>query len=317
MNARIGGMTLVEMLVCMGLALVLVLLAISLLLSSRATFTAQDEGGRLTESGQYALAMIERAVRQAGLENWDADGRALVQTPGMAPAILGLDDARLPDMPAALQSAVAVGVNGSDVLAVRYFGSGASDGDGDGRTLNCTGVAVPEPGAGNLDDGRGWSIFHVARSATSEPELRCKTRARNGSNWNSEAIASGVESMQVLYGVDVTGDGLPERFVRAGELGSAGGKTGAAASPGPWNNVVAVRVALLVRGAQQQPDASGEQVFDLFGSAYSKQYGATDHGVQFREADLAMAERKRARRLFALSIPLRSRAGYMPNGLGS
>ncbi|WP_161993155.1 PilW family protein [Lacisediminimonas profundi] len=308
---RAAGMTLVEMLVCLVLAMLLALAAIGLLMSSRAGFSAQDAGVRLDESGLYALAVIERAVRQAGYENWSAQGAALVDELASSPSIIGLDDALQQDASPALESVSSPGVNGSDVLALRFFGSGDSSGDGDGTMVNCAGAAVPEPARDDLDAGRGWSIFHVARDSSGEPELRCKYRARNGQSWDGEAIVPGVEGMQVLYGIDANGDGLPDRYARADVLYKMDQATAAAANGGAsiWKDVVAVRVALLVRGTGFASEAAGDKVLDFFGARYSSLNASVDRGVRFDERALPASQRKRLRRLFSLAIPLKHRAG--------
>jgi type IV pilus assembly protein PilW len=46
-------------------------------------------------------------------------------------------------------------------------------------------------------------------------------------------LATGIENMQVLYGEDTNGDGIANRYVTAANLVS-------------WNNVVSLRVSLLV-----------------------------------------------------------------------
>ncbi len=379
---RIAGVSLVEMLVCLLLSMLIALMAIGLLVSSRAAFSAQDDATRLVENGLYALATIERAIRQAGYENWSAVDAPLITTPDMAPAVLGLDDTRLPATPAALASAVAPGVNGSDVLALRFFGSGESSGAGDGSVLNCAGVAVAEPAGGNLDHGRGWSIFHIATDSAGYPELRCKYRSRDGLGWESESVAQEIDAMQVLYGVDVSGDGLADRFVNATALqdalalatpavtagseskavaalagapaglpasapnggpvsasgiaassaaisasGSVSGSGPASASStasssaangaptnvsNPWNDVVSVRIALLVRGVAPAAGSPTNREFDFFGAAYSTHRGSSDRGVRIREDQLGAGAAGRARRLFSLTVPLRNRAGRNP-----
>ena len=58
------------------------------------------------------------------------------------------------------------------------------------------GVAVPH----DEPMRRGWSIFYVAANGDGEAELRCKYRGASG--WGADAIVRGVDSFQVLYGVD-------------------------------------------------------------------------------------------------------------------
>ncbi|MDB5798120.1 MAG: pilus assembly protein PilW [Paucimonas sp.] len=306
---RQPGLTLVEMLVCLALASALALAAIAALLSARAGFSAQDGSARVTENGLYALAAIERAIRQAGYENWGTQGAALVNDASWSPAIVGLDDARLQESRPALETPLRPGINGSDVLALRFFGSGAADGDGDGSMLNCAGAAVAEPSDGDLEAGRGWSIFHVARSSGGEPELRCKYLARSGKSWEGEALATGVESMQVLYGVDTDGDGLPDTYSRAGALPDPATQASGAGSAAGWKEVVTVRIALLVRSPDEGRELPGNRSFDFFGPQYSLAQASADAGVRFSESTQPAGQRKRLRRLFSLTIPLRQRAG--------
>lgn len=60
---------------------------------------------------------------------------------------------------------------------------------------------------------------------------------------NPQRLVDGVEMMQITYGVDSTGDGLPNCFAAAGA--SCNGVT-LDTTANNWNNVVSVRVALLL-----------------------------------------------------------------------
>lgn len=293
--ARQSGLTLVELLVCMGLALTISLAAVAAAISSRASLATQDEHSRVVETGLYALSVIDRAVRQAGFEHWNGTQEHADAT--LSPWVLGLDDASLPASSMALTGASSPGLNRSDVLALRFVGSG--HGTADGSMLNCAGVGVAEPAAGDLDNGRGWSIFHIARTdAAAEPELRCKYRSEDGLRWDSQAVASGVEAMQVLYGVDQDGDGLPERYLRAAAMPDAQA----------WRSVVSLRVSLLVRSSQYQADLPGNRVHELFMGSYVVQAGQQDAGVRIEESRLAEGERQRLRQVFGLSMALRNRS---------
>lgn len=61
----------------------------------------------------------------------------------------------------------------------------------------------------------------------------------------TEEIADGVESMQVMYGVDIDGDGLADIFQNATAV--TGVAATATALDAAWRKVVSVRVALLMR----------------------------------------------------------------------
>jgi type IV pilus assembly protein PilW len=296
------GMSLVEVLVCTGLALTITLAATAAVISSRASLTSQDESSRLVESGLYALSTIERAVRQAGFEHWN--GAQEHGGDSLSPSVLGLEDSSVPISSPALSGATTPGQNRSDVLALRYVGSGR--GQADGSMLNCAGAGVAEPAMGDLENGRGWSIFHVARTELAEPELRCKYRSEDGLKWDSQAIATGVEAMQLLYGVDQDGDGLPERYLRAAAM----------ADEAAWRSVVSVRVSLLLRSSQHQSDLSGSRIHSLFGTSYAAQAGQQDAGVRLEEAGFPAAERQRLRRVFSLTMALRNGGRAEPVAAG-
>jgi len=62
---------------------------------------------------------------------------------------------------------------------------------------------------------------------------------------SGQELFEGVESMQILYGVDTDADGAPNSHVRAGDAPLAVG------TPGNWANIVSVRIAIVVRTVDQ------------------------------------------------------------------
>ena len=68
-----------------------------------------------------------------------------------------------------------------------------------------------------------------------------------------EEIAEGVENMQVLYGEDVNGDGMPERYVTADRVTDHA-------------TVVALKVALLIRSLEEVKPIEESNTFDLLGT---------------------------------------------------
>lgn len=321
---RERGLTLVELMVSMVLGLLLVLVATGMLVSAKSSFATQDDDVRLHDSARFALELIARAVRQAAYENWDAEHGPVLAAASLSPNIGGWNASRVsassPGITERLTSSV---INGSDVLAVRYFGSGAADSaeawtGGDGTILNCAGYSVPAPPTQeHAEERRGWSIFYVARSDAGELELYCKYRGEKA--FTATALAQGVESFQVLYGLDLDGDSVPDQFLHAGQVRALDDAISMAGVPpaeqlaqrnrlSNWKRVVAVRVALLVRGSSpSRPDAITGQ-HDLFGAAYSTAAAAADPGVRILESGLPVAERNRMRRVFSTTIHLRNRS---------
>jgi type IV pilus assembly protein PilW len=317
---RQRGLTLAELMISIALGLLVVLVASVLLLSSSSSYFFQNEASQLADGGRYALEIIARAIRSAGSSNWD--GGAAGDMPfrlasGDSANISGLDARKVSKDGAGIADPIEGAVNGSDVLALRYVGAGAGF-DGDGSVLNCAGFGV---GDASAEQDRGWSIFYVAQDADGEAELRCKYRGQNG--WGSDAIVRGVDSFQVLYGLDTDAvpDAMANRYLNAtaiDALDAALPLTGVDAAARlrdknaqtNWKRVVSIKLALLLHGAIGSRPVGGSAAvnapmqFDLFGPDYSAVGG--DRGVHIDEAALAPALRGRARKLVESTILLRN-----------
>ncbi len=312
-----AGLTLVELMVSITLGLFVVATATALLLSTKSGYVAQEEEARIQDTGRYAIESIARAVRQAAYENWDAKEAPIVAAATISANIAGLDAASLKSTTPGIESPVTKSVNGSDVLAVRFFGAGGGS-NGDGTMANCAGFGVAAAASkDSAEQDRGWSVFYVGQDATGEPELYCKYLGN--SNWTSQAIARGVESFQVLYGVDIDGDGLPNRLLTARAIDALdsslileGGTAEEQAldknRKTHWKKVVVVKAALLVRGTQNSIADGTTAQYDLFGSDYSDANAAIDKGVRILQSDLSKSVRNKPRRTFVSTIQLRNQS---------
>jgi type IV pilus assembly protein PilW len=312
------GLTLVEVLIALALGLLVVLAATMLLLSAKNSYTAMDQLEQLEETGRYASKVIARAIRQTGYEYRDVEHIALAVNADLSPNVIGMDAMTLKKSDAALTSASARDVvNGSDILALRFFGDDTGKGNA-GTILNCAGLTVAAAGPkDDPEEARGWSIFFVARDGAGEPELRCKYQTKNG--WSADAIARGVESFQVLYGVDTGGDSAPDCFVNADGvdmLDSGLALDGSNAverlndlkRKTHWKKVRVIRFALLVRGSETGRDEATKSEYHLFGSGYSAAHAEQDKGVRITDEQFAAATRGRIRKNFSQTIQLRNDA---------
>ena len=310
------GMSLLELLVALSLGALLMLAASTVLLATSGSYGEQSASARLDDNGRYALDTIARAVRQTAYVNWDSSAAPVAHAAYDSASIAGLDARSLGKNSEGISGALPDAVQGSDVLALRYYGVGKEEG-GDGSVLNCAGFAV---GAAQTEAQRGWSIFYVAQGADGEGELRCKYRGANG--WGADAIIRGVDSFQVLYGLDTDTppDGVANHYVNASALDADDAAlvlAGADAAARQrdfyrrthWKRVASVRVALLLHGEAGQVDKMAElgpAQFDLFGKAYAEAHGAGDTGVRIARAALPAATRSRLRQLVQTSIMLRN-----------
>jgi type IV pilus assembly protein PilW len=295
---RQAGLTLVEMMVALAIGLAVVLAAGRLLGLANGAYAAQVESAALDDAGRYALELVGRAVRQAALA--DPARMDLSSPVDVLPARLaGLDARSLGRTTADIANPLAAVANGSDVLAVRFPGAGAAP-DGDGSVVNCAGFTV-------ADGEEGWSIFYVARNGEGEDELRCKYRG--ASNWTADAVVAGVDSFQVLYGLDTDTprDGAANRYVNADAIRAL---DAALAGLPPqererrtwWKRVVSVRIGLLLHGARPTRHERAALTFQLFGAAHAAGAAAGDAGTVLREDALPQALRRRERRLFSMTV---------------
>jgi type IV pilus assembly protein PilW len=276
-----GGSTLIELMLALSLSLFVVLAALAVLQAANEDFILQEQSAQLEENGRYALELVSRALQQTAYAGTDAVLLA-------SDRISGADNSNVVVNAEGIDTLTASSLNGSDVLAVRFAGAGAGT-VADGSIINCAGFAISE------NSEQGWSIFHVAKNAGGEMELRCKYRGNL--EWDSQAIVPGVESFQVLYGIDTDGDGIANQYLNATRINwlDSTEKTSEAASY--WGKVVVVRIALLLVGSRSLNHFKGADHYDLFGQTYADDYAGLDGGSRILLRDLPAVSRKRLRRV--------------------
>ena len=255
-----AGMTLVELMVAMTIGLLVTLVASTVLVYSRQGYSGLDGAAQLRDSARLAHELVQRVVGQAGFEsNHEPTGQLDLLSP---PHVEGANDARVQE--ADLTMLAGTGINGSDVLIVRYQGMSDTPGSAvsDGSIVNCVGQPEPAPVAAAAE--RSISVFHVGTALSGEPALRCTFRTAGGAI-ESRTLLEGVESLQVLYGVANVTPGVapaamldsvaaaasdvliqaPDRYLRADQLIVAGDADGTRAN---WRRVRSARIGLLLRG---------------------------------------------------------------------
>ncbi|MES2165280.1 MAG: PilW family protein [Pseudomonadota bacterium] len=313
MSAR--GWTVVEFAIAVALGLIVTLLASGLLLSAGSNYRNHSQNAGLNDGGRQALDIMARAIRQGAYVNWDSKAAPVALEADAPASIAGLDARSISRGGADIAATLPAVAHGSDVLALRFSGSGVG-GNGDGSSLNCAGFGVAVPDAA---EARGWSIFYVADDGAGEAELRCKYRGASG--WGADAIVRGVDSFQVLYGLDTDtpADGIPNAYVNASHINAMDAALSlSGATPGErlrdfhrktyWKRVCSIRVALLLHGESKTRADMATTRFDLFGPGYSDAHG-DDEGVRIVEATLPPALRTRARRVVGMTVALRNRSG--------
>ncbi len=268
-----SGSSLVALMIGLAVSLAIVLYALDVVMLSGKDFLRTDQEALLQDQGTLALELVRGAVQQAG--HIDASGPMPAWSVSAGDgAVRGLDDVSLPAESPGLDGARRGSNDGSDALAVHFSG------EAQGFLHNCAGMPVAGPATESVD--RGWSIFHVATDAQGEPELRCKYRTESG--WVSQAVAAGVSSFQVLYGLDRDDDGLPDNFVSASRLTALDAAGRPAVSS--WTRVVAVHVAMLMRAPLVMRRWRALRTFTPFGEQYARAHGSEDPGTAIESVRL-------------------------------
>ena len=204
---RQAGFSLVELMIAITLGLVVLLAVGSIYLGSRQTYRVQEDNARMQEAGRYALEVIGRSIRQAG-----ADGEMTFNTTDVTPTC-----------GAAAPCNAITGTNAAtDSLTVQFY-AGREELDNDASpggwvTRDCTGGQV----AANTVITNAFAVNGT--------DLEC-----TGSAGGTQELVSDIQDLQVLYGIDNTGnDQSADQYV---------------AAPGDWSQVVTARVCVLIQSA--------------------------------------------------------------------
>lgn len=170
---RQSGLTLVELMVGMLIALVALSAGGALYLSSSQANRMLQMQNRLTEDGRFVLQMIQRAVAQAGFRNAPGEAR------GAGNAYLA--------------------ATSSTSFTVGFQADNSS-------MLGCTGAVIAGTGNQSLVIERNGSCLQC-RSAGSAPTCPAPTDVNTAVDWvgpfpNGGGLGSEVVDFQVLYGID-------------------------------------------------------------------------------------------------------------------
>ena len=323
------GLTLVELLVAMTLGLLVVLAASAALLVSRQGFFAVDAASQLRDNARYAQDTVQRVGVQAGFKNIFLMRTSNVATSGLdpnpPPFVFGINNAKR-SSGNAWDASSSWGANdagkNSDILVLRAQTSTASimSPASDGTIIDCLGVA-PTTLPSGPDEANVMSILHVQVSSDGEPSLMCSRPS--GSGFDPQPLVQGVESFQVLYGVDnvapgtvPTGatDSVPERYLRADQLKVAGNDVATYAN---WRRVRSLRIGMVLRSQPGSAVDTASQTFYPLGTSVGSSGGAV--GSAFANATndpgsvLTPAVDRRLRQVVTFTVHLRNFQGLESN----
>lgn len=286
------GLTLVELMVAIIIMLMITMATVALYAVNSTSYRTVDSTQDMDATARYVFSIMGTAIGNSGYALWTpalTQGSASDPNPTMPPAVqslfnqsapgncsgtaatepcplLGFDSAALTNPTSITDFGSknnANAINGSDLFAVRFYGSGSDSPAGDGTMVTCAGQSVPAP-TGTPDTSElGLSLFWISTpkkrstgSTDEEPSLYCTDRAWSvsGGAWtrSTDLIARGVEIMQIVYAEDrAKADGtlyvatdytnnnvddVPDQWVKAEDVNN-------------WQHVKAIRVGLVLRGA--------------------------------------------------------------------
>ena len=123
-------------------------------------------------------------------------------------------------------------------------------------------------------------LFYIGANKGGSPGLYEASLGAGGAFGKPVELVPGVESMQLLYGVDTDADGIPNQYLTADQIAD-------------WNQVVSVRVALLASDGENAEMGGGAASFKLLD--------------RFDGLSLTVPGNWRVRRVFEETVSLRNR----------
>ena len=238
---RQEGVTLIELMIALLISSLLILAMVFLFLSGRSSFVTQEQVARQQENGRFAWQLITRELQQAGYfpEVWDR-----------------------PRIGFAIAAAANGAGTASDSITLQYESDKDCYGDYNRNATepverpDGTIVKVPEHWHkvvrfeldGNGDVNR--LLYSCGYAQINPPNVP-------GFTINQQPVAEGISNLQFQYGIDGDGDLSVDQWVDA---------------PGTLEDVLSVRIALLVATPELVVSEPDDQTYDLY-SFTSAAYG--------------------------------------------
>ncbi len=299
---RQRGFSLIELMIAMTIGLVLLAAVAAIATNSSRTQRDIERMGSQVENGRYALDLLRREIEHAGYYGAFYDVGAPEDVPAdpsttdvnqitedIGLPIQGYDDVSGDPVPSELGDDAHR--DGTDILVLRRAATEATAVDAlTAEELYVQGLSIDTVIAQAAGDSSSdesefdlvdrnsnrvdirklrTDIYHVGPDADGIPTLKrlSLTEAGGSLGWRQEALATGVEQLQVQYGRDTDNDGVAETY------GTAPGTVGG------WADVVALRVYLLVRTREASPDYTDEKTYDI---GQDNRYDPADDGYRRR-----------------------------------
>lgn len=230
-----SGFSMLEIMVAITISLILLLGILQIFVSNKNTYRLQNNLAILQENGRFLHEYLNKVIRNTAF-----------RSPVINQQFATLENV-FNTSTGFISGTDNTGTNGSDVLIVRFQGSGTGSGVPDNTIRDCL--------------NRGVDAFTIATNTISlnaNNQLTCRAQNANGTPTDdTQVILDDVENFQVLYGEDLNNDKTPDRFVSANYPSLN------------FNNVVAVKLAILLRSTEQNNPVADSKTYNLLGTLHT------------------------------------------------
>ncbi|WP_028117978.1 PilW family protein [Ferrimonas senticii] len=232
---RQRGLTLIELMIALMLSLMIMGLVFTSVLADGATYEASRSSNQLIHKSRMSLHSMRLYLQQAGYREFDQ-----IVTDQQVPnhqnnSVAGInfdwDDGQIIQ---AIDNTAAAGIlAGSDVIAIRFFGSDPANGE----VYRCDGSTLA---AGVIDT----MVFYLSAAE----ELFCEDGT------GAHRFEQGIEQMQLDFAPNR--DGI-YRYQTANDVAD-------------WSQIGHLRLALLVSREMSRAPIAANQTYDVLGTAVTK-----------------------------------------------
>ncbi|ARN72841.1 PilW family protein [Oceanicoccus sagamiensis] len=264
------GISLIELMIAITLALILMAAAMQVLTSSRQTYELNSDIARIQENGRIAMEILVNNIRMAGYRN---------PVNGIAPDYFDFQTHckrshhtctldHFIDKPGSIN-------HGSDRLSIVYDHPADDYG---GRARDCLSTELTSSERTSLL----INIYSI-KTVKGISSLYCRGYNKSKGQWletGAQPLIDGIDNMQVLYGIASDTSGSVRRYVSQDQL-----------SEQDWALIKTVKIALLVSNG----------LTEGFADAKSRKYRLLDNSEL-----ITAATDKQARRIYSTTVQIKN-----------
>jgi len=233
----ISGFSMIELFIAITIGLFLLAAVLQIFLNARNSYYIENGTSGLQENTRFVHEYVTRIIRMAGYRTPPTTGNNFQAMTTIFPT------ATTPYV----SGSSGTGFNNSDVLVIRYQGSGNGTGTPDGTVRDCL---------NNAADSN--TMVTNTFSLSNNYELQCQAvNANSGASGTTQVLVSGVEDFKVLYGEEVNNDNAADRYVPANYAFLN------------FGDVVSVRISMILRSDSQVRPFSNAVTYNLLGTTYT------------------------------------------------